>query len=180
MKLVNRAAAIALALVSAVVPAGAEQPTAPTGARAADVASMDAILAALYDVISGLAGQKRDWDRMRSLFVDGGRLVAVGRKPTGEFTQRMMTVEDYIRISGPFLEEKGFFEREIARHVDQFGSIAQVFCTYEARAKADDPKPFLRGINSIQVMNDGKRWWIVTVYWQAESADTPLPEKYLK
>lgn len=180
MKLLRRVAAVALALAAAIVPAGAQEPPARPNARPADVESMDAILAALYDVISGPAGQKRDWNRMRSLFVDGGRLIAVGKKPTGEFTQRMMTVEDYIKTSGPFLEEKGFFEREAARHVDTFGNIAQVFSTYEARTKADDAKPFLRGINSIQLMNDGKRWWVVTVYWQAESADTPLPAQYLK
>jgi len=180
MNLFHRVAAVALALASAVVPAGAEQPQSPSGLRAADTASMDAILAALYDVISGPAGQKRDWDRMRSLFVDGGRLIAIGKKPTGEFVQRMMTVEDYIRTSGPFLEEKGFFEREIARRVEKFGGVVHVFSTYDGRIKADDPKPFVRGVNSIQLMNDGKRWWIVTVYWQAESPDNPLPDEYLK
>lgn len=182
MNLFHRTAAVALVLVSAVLPAGAQEPPVAANAypRTADVASMESILAALYDVISGPAGQKRDWSRMRSLFVEGGRLIAVGKKPTGEFTQRMMTVEDYIKTSGPFLEEKGFFEKEAARRVDNFGNIAHVFSTYEARMKADDAKPFLRGINSIQLMNDGKRWWIVTVYWQAESAENPLPEKYLK
>jgi len=28
-------------------------------------------------------------------------------------------------------------------------------------------------------MNDGKRWWIVTVFWQGEDEKHPLPEKYL-
>jgi hypothetical protein len=54
-----------------------------------------------------------------------------------------------------------------------------VFSTYEARQKADDPKPFMRGINSIQLFNDGKRWWVVSILWQSESPDNPLPEKYL-
>ncbi len=182
MKLAHRLAAVGLTLVfaGAAVPVGAQEPPARPSPRPADVASMDAILAALYDVISGPAGEKRDWTRMRSLFIDGGRLVAVGRKPAGEVAHRMMSVEDYIKTSGPLLEEKGFFEREIARKVDAFGNIAHVFSTYEGRTKADDPKPLLRGINSIQLMNDGKRWWIVTVYWQAESADDPLPENYLK
>jgi hypothetical protein len=64
--------------------------------------------------------------------------------------------------------------------VEQFGEIAHVFSTYEARHKQEDAKPFMRGINSIQLMNDGKRWWIVSVYWEAETQTNQLPEKYLK
>jgi len=91
----------------------------------------------------------------------------------------IMTPEDYIARSGAMLEERGFFEKEIARRTEAFGSIAHCWSTYESRSKADDEKPFQRGINSIQVMNDGKRWWIVSVYWQGEDANNKLPEKYL-
>ena len=177
----NQRIAIAALLVAIIAaPAAAQQPAAAPAANASDVASMDAILAALYDVISGPAGKKRDWNRMRSLFIPEGRLIATGKRPTGEVGQRVMNVEGYITSSGPFLEEKGFFETEVARRVETFGNVAHVWSTYEARNKADDAKPFMRGINSIQLWNDGKRWWIVTIYWQAESPDTPLPEKYLK
>ena len=148
-------------------------------ARPADVSSIDSIIAAVYDVISGPAGQKRDWDRMRSLFVLGARLIPTGRGPTGEVSSRVRTVEEYIARSSPLLEKDGFFEREIARRTETFGNIAHAFSTYESRHKADDPKPFQRGINSIQLMNDGKRWWIVTIFWQGEDEKNPLPEKYL-
>ena len=153
-------------------------PTTPP-ARPADVSSIDSIIAALYDVISGPAGQKRDWDRMRSLFVLGARLVPTGRRQTGEVGSRVLTVEEYITRSSPLLEKNGFFEREIARRTETFGNIAHLFSTYESRHKADDPKAFQRGINSIQLMNDGKRWWIVTIFWQGEDEKNPLPEKYL-
>lgn len=156
----------------------AEQ-TSSAAANASDVASIDSIVAALYDVISGPAGKKRDWDRMRSLFIPGGRLIPTGRRPTGEAGHRVLTVEDYIAASSKSVAENGFFEREIARRTESFANIAHVFSTYEGRHKAEDAKPFVRGINSIQLMNDGKRWWIVTVFWQGEGPDTPLPEKYL-
>lgn len=156
----------------------AEKPSPPI-ASASDVASMDSIVAALYDVISGPAGKKRDWDRMRSLFTPGARLIPTGKRQSGEIGSRVLTVEDYINGSTKALEENGFFEKEVARRVENFGNIAHVFSTYESRHKAEDPKPFARGINSIQLMNDGKRWWIVTVFWQAEGPDNPLPEKYL-
>lgn len=145
-----------------------------------DVASVDSIIAAVYDVISGPTGQKRDWDRMRSLFTPGARLIPTGRRPNGDIVSRARTVEEYIAGSSPLMEKNGFFEREIARRTEVFGSIAHVFSTYDSRHKADDPKPFARGINSIQLFNDGKRWWIVTIFWQGEDEKNPLPEKYLK
>lgn len=91
-----------------------------------------------------------------------------------------MTPEDYVTRSGPVLERDGFHERELARHVDQYGNIAQVFSSYHAFKKKDDKEPFLRGINSFQLMNDGKRWWVINIYWQAETPDNKIPENYLK
>jgi hypothetical protein len=159
-------------------PPQAEKPATPA-ANSADVSSPDAILAALYDVISGPAG-KRDWDRMRSLFVPGARLIPARRDAqSGEFRALVLDVEGYISRSAPFLEKEGFFEKEIARRSERFGNILHAFSTYESRHKADDAAPFARGINSIQLLFDGKRWWIVTIYWQGESPDTPLPKEFL-
>ncbi|MDX6384012.1 MAG: hypothetical protein QOK48_1585 [Blastocatellia bacterium] len=160
-------------------PAPAQAISSVPAANPADVATIDAAIAAVYDVISGPAGE-RNWDRFRSLFAPGARLVANGVRPTGEVVSRVMTVDDYAQRNGPFFEKNGFFEREAARHTDAFGNIAQVFSTYESRHAKDDAKPFQRGINSIQLMNDGKRWWIVTIFWQAEDENNPLPQKYLK
>lgn len=156
-----------------------EAPAIPA-ANPADVASIDAILAAVYDVISGPAGKKRDWDRMRSLFIPGAHLIPTGPRPAGGVGSHVIDVEGYISRASGFLEKEGFFEREIARRTETFGNIAHVFSTYESRHKAEDPKPFQRGINSIQLMNDGKRWWIVNIFWQAEDAQRPLPQNYLE
>jgi hypothetical protein len=142
-----------------------------------DVASIESIIAALYDVISGPVGQPRDWNRMRSLFVPGGRLMPTGIRPDGTTGLRVMEVNDYIALSGPQLERVGFHEHEIARRVEHFGRIAHVFSTYEGRSEADGGS--VRGINSIQLLDDGTRWWIISVYWQAESPEFPLPEGYL-
>lgn len=162
-----------------------QQPTpspvpSPPAANPADVSSIDAIVAAVYDVISGPAGKKRDWDRMRSLFVPGARLIPTGPRQAGGYGSRVLTPEDYVARGNEIFEKEGFFEKETARRTETFGNIAHIFSTYEARHNADDPKPFVRGINSMQLMNDGKRWWIVTIFWQAEDAKNPLPEKYLK
>src|SRR5262245_52222834 len=159
-------------------PAASPTATAPA-ANPADVATMDAIVAALYNVISGPAGA-RDWNRFRSLFAPGARLIANGVRPDGEVVSRVMSPDDYAGRNGPFFEKNGFFEREISRRTERFGMIAHVFSTYESRHAADDTKPFARGINSIQLLNDGKRWWIVTVFWQGEDEKTPLPAEYLR
>ncbi len=87
-------------------------------------------------------------------------------------------VEDYILGSGPFLEKDGFFESEIGRRTEQYGNIVHVFSTYETKRAVTDEKPFMRGINSLQLWFDGKRWWVITIMWQGESNDNPIPEIY--
>lgn len=149
-------------------------------ANAKDVESVDAIIGAVYNVISGPAGEKRNWDRMRTLFLPEARMIATSRRADGTVSKRVMSVEDYITHSGPFLEKDGFFEREIGRKTEQFGNIVHAFSTYDSKRKPDDEKPFMRGINSIQLWNDGKRWWVVTILWQSENKESPIPEKYIE
>ncbi len=148
-------------------------------ARPEDVGSVDAIIGALYHVISGPAGQKRDWDRFRSLFAPGARLMPTGRDQAGKGRMTVWSAEDYIKTAGGGLETSGFFEREIGRTVAQYGKIVQAFSAYDSRRLAADEKPFARGINSIQLFDDGTRWWIVTVLWEQDSAANPIPAKYL-
>ena len=150
-------------------------------ANPADVGSIEAIMKAVYDVISGDAGKKRDWDRFRTLFHKDARLIPSGKNPnTGVTGARVMTPEDYVSRSGPYLEKEGFHEREMVRHVDQYGNIAQVFSSYESFHKADDKQPFMRGINSFQLLNDGKRWWVLNIYWQQETPEVPIPKEFVK
>jgi hypothetical protein len=150
--------------------------------NSADAASIDAIIKASYDTISGPAGQKRDWDRQRALFLPGARLIPTAAKAgenEGKLAPQFLDVEQYIARVEPFFRDCGFYETEIARRTEQFGQIAQVWSTYESRHKEDDPEPFMRGINSFQLFHDAIRWWIVNIYWQHESTAHPVPAKYL-
>ncbi len=156
-----------------------------TAAQASDekygehVATLDATIKTLYSVISGDAGVERDWDLFRYLYQPGGRLMPSGKRPDGTVSMQVLSPEDYIERSASFLIDNGFHEQEIGRKVDTYGTITQVFSTYEARRKLSDEEPFMRGINSIQLLNDGKRWWVVSVFWMAESEEHPLPEAYI-
>lgn len=146
-----------------------------------DVATLDAIMKSVYEVISGDAGQKRDWDRFRSLFHKDARLIPTGINPQTKIVgATALSPDDYAKRAEPYFMKEGFYETEKARRVDIYGNIAQVFSTYESRHSPTDKKPFMRGINSFQLLNDGKRWWVVTIYWQAETPENQIPKKYLK
>ena len=153
-------------------------PAPPPPARPADVSSLEAIVAAVYDSISGPAGQARNWERFRSLFVPGARLIPSTPKKEGGAEAQVLTVEDYISRFGPRLEKAGFFEQEIARKVERFGTIAHVFSTYESRRTQDGPV-IARGINSLELFWDGQRWWIVANLWDQERAGNPIPGEFL-
>lgn len=176
---------LAIAALAAASTAAAQQVQAPVVAQAAadipaDAQSIDAIVTALYEVISGDAGQARDWDRFRALTHPTARLMPTGRDAQGTAVARVFTPEEYIARSEPYMLEQGFHEREIARRTERFGAIAHVFSTYEARHSLSDSEPFVRGVNSIQLFHDGARWWLISIYWQAETPDTPIPTEYLR
>ncbi|MBN9688547.1 MULTISPECIES: nuclear transport factor 2 family protein [unclassified Corallococcus] len=139
-------------------------------AKPEDVKSQDAILKALYDVISGPAGAPRDWQRFRSLFYPGAQLIPLARPPGATtLAARPITPEDYVTWGQQGTATQGFFEKEIARQTHAFGALAQVMSTYEARGTQDGPL-IAKGVNSIQLFNDGQRWWVMNILWMDEKA----------
>jgi hypothetical protein len=145
-------------------------------AKPDDVKSVESLLAALYDVISGPPGE-RDWNRFRSLFMPNARLTSAEKTLAGEVHVRPNTVEDYVRLGGAYFLKNGFFEKPIVSRVQTFGNVAQVFSSYESR-HAPGEAPFARGINSFQLAYDGKRWWVVNILWDEERPDNPLPKEF--
>ena len=143
------------------------------------VQTLDSILENLYGVISGEKGQERNWELFHYLFKPDAKLMPSGKSKEGVYGVRYMTPADYVESSGNWLVENGFFEKEIHRAVNTFGNITQVFSTYESFHSEVDEKPFMRGINSIQLLNDGTRWWVVNIYWTQESEENPIPKEYL-
>ena len=137
-----------------------------------DVKSEEAIVKALYSVISGPAGEKRNWDRFKSLFDKSGSLCAVIKNRAGKTISIPITPEEYISQSGPYLEKNGFFERETKRKSIRTLDIVNVLSDYESRMKPEDKLPFEKGTNSFQLYSDGTRWYVHSILWQ----DAPKPK----
>jgi hypothetical protein len=147
-------------------------------ARPEDVVTPESLVAAVYDAISGPKGQPRDWDRIRSFYLDGAHLIPTGMRANGEHGLRILTIEQWIEGARPLFENEDFFEVQVAQKVDRFGQIAQIFSTYECRRTANGPA-YLRGINSFQLLHKEGRWWVVNCFWDNESDGNPIPEQYL-
>lgn len=161
--------------LSALVAANAQENSSQ--ARPEDAASVSAIVKASYEAISGPPGQKLNLDRFRSLFLPNAQLVSVNIKD-GAGQARLMTLDQFTTMVSGAIGKEGHIERELSERIDVYGNIANVWSSYESRATPDDPH-VMRGINSIQLFNDGKRWWISGAQWQHESPETPIPAKYL-
>ncbi|HRV56143.1 MAG: hypothetical protein R2802_03325 [Flavobacteriaceae bacterium] len=142
------------------------------------VATLDSTLTTLYQVISGEKEEERDWQLFKYLFHPDAKLIPSGKNKEGDYLVRYLSPQQYIDFSGQWLVDNGFYEKEISRKTDTFGNITQVFSTYESFYSKTDEKPFMRGINSIQLLYDGKRWWVINIYWTQETPENPIPEKY--
>jgi hypothetical protein len=154
-----------------------EQWTPSRAAAAADVSSIDGIVRAFYEVVSGPAGQRRDWARDSTLYLPGVRFVTVNRGRDGRFQANVVTHAQFARGFEPSANQ-GFFEKEIHRVMRRFGPMVNVFSTYEWRRTEQGPVGG-RGINSLELFHDGQRWWIAAAMWADEDAQNPIPAEYL-
>lgn len=143
-----------------------------------DVATIDGVMKAFYEVISGPAGQPRQWSRDRSLYIPDVRFVAIEKRKGGSIEARPMSHQEFVDASDTSLVKNGFYESEVHREMQQFGQIAHVFSTYESRIKKDGPV-IARGINSLELFNDGRRWWVLSVQWDEERPGNKIPKRYL-
>lgn len=142
-----------------------------------DVGSIDSLMKALYEVISGPAAQTRNWERAKTLFMPDVRMISVSPDKAGKPNVRMTSFPEYVERVTPIVTKQGFYESEIKRSVREFGSVAQVFSSYEIRHNPGE-EPLVRGVNALQVYFDGHRWWIASIIWDTDRPGNPMP-KYL-
>jgi hypothetical protein len=154
-------------MIVALLAAAAMAPTQSTSLS--DITQIDQVVHAVYDVISGPPGQKRDFDRMRSLFAPGATLKAIGPKGL-----RGGSLDDYINRNSAILEKEGFTERELGRrHVELWGGLATVWSAYDGRTANGSFHE--RGINSFQLVKVEGKWLVASILWQEETPDNKLP-----
>lgn len=156
-----------------------ETPDTWPEANIEDVKSIDAIMTALYSLESGPKGQARDWSRIQALYLPEARLIAARPQADGGCKAVIIPITEYIAKESKYIEKAGYFSKEIFRSVEQFGNMAQVMSTYEVRRNDTDEQYFSRTLNSIQLMRDGDRWWIVNIFWDFERPNNLIPDKYL-
>lgn len=147
-------------------------------AQKKDVESPEATAAALYDVISGPAGERRDWERFASLFHPGARIMAYTTLPDGRDQEGTWSVREFAETAAEFYARDGFWEKEIWSRTDRYGSVAHVLSTYESRVGSPDSPPLGRGVNSIQMVRHDGRWWITSLAFELESEERPIPAEY--
>lgn len=148
----------------------------PAEAAPADVSTIDGIVKAFYETISGGKNVPRQWSRDRTLYMPDVRFVSMSERD-GKIRASVMSHMQYVNGTNEFLVAEGFQEREINRVVRKFGNIAHVFSTYEFTT--DGGKERGRGVNSIELFWDGTRWWISSASWDEERPGNPIPKEFL-
>lgn len=140
--------------------------------------SMDVVISSLYESLSFPEGGAPDFERLRSAVAPEAPFIRINKDDTIDRMNR----ETFIRSFQERIQKgliKSFHESEIARRVEVFGRMAHVFSTYRKGINITDPEKMVRGINSIQLTNDGDRWQICAILWMDERIDCPIPQEYL-
>ena len=142
-----------------------------------DTSNIESVLQSFYEVISGFASEERDWDSMRSLFVPGASLIP-SSIVSGTAFPSALDIEAFVQRLDRFLSQQDFFETGFVHHIERYGNIANVISTYEARHAPTESEPYRRGVNYIQMLSDGNRWWLTSMIWRDENPDLAIPERY--
>jgi len=137
-------------------------------------ATLDALVAALDDAVSGPAN--RDRACLRQVMLPEARLCPMHRDEDGAFAPRLLTVDDWINAVAKHGSD-AFYEVQIKVKSERYGHFAHLWSTYEIR---DTPqgKATASGINSIQAVFDGTRWRVLSIVWETGATAGPIPENY--
>jgi hypothetical protein len=147
-------------------------------ARPEDVSTIDGLIKAYYEVVSGPAGSLPDSARDHTIHHPDARITLLDRKPDGTTAATLTTLDGFYRQFGAGPRQKGFYEHEIHRVTQRIGSLVHIWSTYES-SETPNGKPYMRGINSIQAFWDGKRFWITSWVFDDERNGNRVPKEYL-
>jgi len=138
-----------------------------------DVQSIDAIIDAYYDVVSG--SSKDPWQFERDSYIHSKNAIITRLDENGVATSHSLEAE-YIPLA--LAPKTDFYEKELKRTVSQFGNIAQVWSAFEIRT---DPEiaTIVRGLNSIQLHYENERWFIDSWTCEMEHPKNPLVAQFI-
>ena len=140
------------------------------------VKTIDGTINETLKIVSGERGENRNWEAFRYLFTPNAQLTVLNHGKDNKNTHKTYSLEEFVRVGMQFYENDGFIEYELTKTVDEYNGIAQVFQSYYAKELDYEE----RGINSYQLIYDGKRWWITSLLWTSDRNGVKLPEKYIK
>jgi hypothetical protein len=131
--------------------------------------ALEEALRRVYEAISFPEGGAPDWPGIRKLFTPWGRITRI----TPEGTDAL-DVDGFEAMFTEMIDTGAvlsFFEYEVGRRLDIFGSVAHVLSAYETKSSPEARSPFGRGLNSIQLVWDGKKWSVASIVWDEGMPD---------
>jgi hypothetical protein len=149
-------------------------PAQPAAQACSPSTTLEELTKALDDAISGPADKDRTC--LRDLLLPEARLTPIRKSADGSFAPRILTVEDWINA----VSKNGstvMVESQVKVRSETYGHFAHLWSTYEIRSSPDGPAS-VTGINSVQAVNDGTRWRVLSVLWEPDTTAGPVPEKY--
>lgn len=145
----------------------------------AKVSSIDSIVTSIYEVVSGKKGEERDWELHRTIFHPEANIISNYVNEQGEYKIHFNDIEGYIETYSDYFKANDLYEVDVNRKVEVFGNMAHVLSTFESYNTPDEETPFKRGVASIQLYNDGERWWVLSMYYKNETETDKIPSEYL-
>ncbi|SCZ00860.1 nuclear transport factor 2 family protein [Alkaliphilus peptidifermentans] len=120
-----------------------------------------------YKIISGSAGERRNWNEFKSLFFsEDSSLASMKYNADKECITKGMDVESYIVGLCDFLKSNDFYEYGFNYEIKVIGSIASVYSEYAAKRKKEDSNIIKSGVNLVQLIHNGHEWKIHSMLWQ--------------
>jgi hypothetical protein len=143
--------------------------------RSDDVSSIEAIVKADYECISGGVGVARQWSRDLTLYDPNARFFEASTDPKTQVLKTWTpSQQEYTDATDAQFVKSGFIEHEVAHKIFRYGNIATVFSSYVSKLASSD-KYTAQGVNAYQLYFDGKRWWISSVSWDGNLDPGAIP-----
>ncbi len=145
-----------------------------------DLATVDAVISALYESTRHTSEKPQDWERFRSLFVPNAVLVQAASIGSFEYSIDSFIEEaQYFRDRDP---TEDWYETELARETHQLDDVAHVFSVnvFGPSTEGSQPKRYTHSFNLVKMdeherrgssVHQSTKWQITSWHWSAHVHD---------